>query len=77
MNDAISAYTHALLWAANRDSRHAEKAIEVMDAWSGILKKHNNSNAPLQAGWAASVWARAAEIVRFSPKIPVPLSVKC
>ena len=30
------------------------------------IKDHTNSNAPLQTGWAGSVWPRAAEIIRYT-----------
>lgn len=65
-NDAIAAYTHALLWYFTGDRAHAGKAIEIMNAWSATLVKHTNSNAPLQAAWAASVFPRAAEIIRYT-----------
>ncbi|MEU0806120.1 alginate lyase family protein [Streptomyces sp. NPDC005970] len=64
--DAIAAYTHALAWYVTRDDRYAKKAIEIMDAWSATIKDHTNSNAPLQTGWAGSVWPRAAEIIRYT-----------
>lgn len=37
-----------------------------MDAWSATITDHTNSNAPLQTGWAGSVWPRAAEIIRYT-----------
>ncbi|MEU2433760.1 alginate lyase family protein [Streptomyces sp. NPDC007861] len=64
--DAIAAYTLSLAWYVTRDSRYAQKAIEIMDAWSGVIKDHTNSNAPLQTGWAGSSWPRAAEIIRYT-----------
>ncbi|MFJ8041344.1 alginate lyase family protein [Kitasatospora sp. NPDC096147] len=64
--DAIAAYTLALEWYVTRDARYAEKAIQIMDAWSGTITDHTNSNAPLQAAWSASVWPRAAEIIRYT-----------
>ncbi|WP_242636760.1 ricin-type beta-trefoil lectin domain protein [Myceligenerans salitolerans] len=64
--DAIAAYTHALAWYVTRDDRHADKAIEIMNAWSAVIRDHTNSNAPLQTAWAGSVWPRAAEIVRYT-----------
>ncbi|MFF3561013.1 alginate lyase family protein [Streptomyces sp. NPDC002574] len=64
--DAIAAYTNALAWYITRDSRYAQKAIQLMDAWSATITDHTNSNAPLQTGWAGSVWPRAAEIIRYS-----------
>ncbi|MFE2169499.1 alginate lyase family protein [Streptomyces sp. NPDC059447] len=64
--DAIAAYTHALAWYITKDPAHARKAIELMDAWSAVVKDHTNSNAPLQSGWAGSTWPRAAEIIKHT-----------
>ncbi|CAL9600293.1 alginate lyase family protein [Streptomyces sp. enrichment culture] len=64
--DAIAAYTQALAWYITRDERHARKAIELMDAWSAVIRDHTNSNAPLQTGWAGSSWPRAAEIIKHT-----------
>ncbi|MBT2234497.1 alginate lyase family protein [Nonomuraea sp. NEAU-A123] len=64
--DALAAYTMALAWYVTRDGKYAQKAIEIMDAWSAVIKDHTNSNAPLQTGWAGSVWPRAAEIIRYT-----------
>ncbi|MFD3451328.1 alginate lyase family protein [Streptomyces sp. NPDC058691] len=64
--DAIAAYTNALAWYITRDTKYATKAIQLMDAWSATITDHTNSNAPLQTGWAGSVWPRAAEIIRYS-----------
>jgi hypothetical protein len=64
--DAIAAYTDALAWYITGDARYADKAISIMDAWSGVIQNHTNSNAPLQTGWAGSVWPRAAEIIRYT-----------
>ncbi|MFD5036293.1 alginate lyase family protein [Streptomyces sp. NPDC087894] len=64
--DAIAAYTNALAWYITRDERYAEKSIELMDAWSAVIKDHTNSNAPLQTGWAGSSWPKAAEIIKHT-----------
>ncbi|WP_435208625.1 alginate lyase family protein [Streptomyces sp. bgisy034] len=64
--DAMAAYTDALAWYITRDERYARKAIELMDAWSAVLKDHTNSNAPLQTGWAGSSWPKAAEIIKHT-----------
>lgn len=64
--DAIAAYTLALTWYITQDERYAKKAVEIMDAWSGTIKDHTDSNAPLQTGWAGSSWPRAAEIIRYT-----------
>ncbi|MEV0872252.1 MULTISPECIES: alginate lyase family protein [Streptomyces] len=64
--DAIAAYTNALAWYLTRDDRYAKKSIELMDAWSAVIKSHTNSNAPLQTGWAGSSWPKAAEIIKHT-----------
>ncbi|WP_405883016.1 alginate lyase family protein [Streptomyces sp. NBC_01136] len=64
--DAIAAYTDALAWYLTRDERYAKKSIELMDAWSAVIKEHTNSNAPLQTGWAGSSWPKAAEIIKYT-----------
>ena len=65
-NDVIAAYTHALIWYYAGDQKHADKAIQIMNAWSAVLKSHTNDNAQLQASWAAEIFPRAAEIIRYS-----------
>lgn len=64
--DAVAAYTHALLWYITRDTRHAQKAIQIMDAWSAVIRDHTNSNAMLQTGWAGASFSRAAELIRHT-----------
>ena len=65
--DSIAAYTHALLWAISGDKAHAEKSIEIMNAWSSTLTGgHKLSNGPVQAAWAGEEFPRAAEIIRYT-----------
>jgi hypothetical protein len=64
--DALAAYTDALAWYITGNAAYARKSIELMDAWSATIRSHTNSNAPLQTGWAGSVWPRAAEIIRYT-----------
>ncbi|WP_438290819.1 alginate lyase family protein [Streptomyces sp. HUAS TT7] len=61
--DAIAAYTQALLWSVNGNSAHARKAVEIMDGWAQVIERHTEGNADLQTAWAGSTWARAADIV--------------
>src|SRR5262249_4298785 len=65
-SDADAAYTHALLWYLTGDEAHAKKSIEIMNAWSAVLKTHTASNAPVQSGWTGAVFPRAAEIIRYT-----------
>lgn len=64
--DAIAAYTDALAWYLTGNAAYAKESIALMDAWSGTIKSHTNSNAPLQTAWAGTVWPRAAEIIRYT-----------
>jgi hypothetical protein len=64
--DAIAAYTDALAWYITGNTAYAQKSIALMDAWSATITSHTNSNAPLQTGWAGSVWPRAAEIIKHT-----------
>ncbi|MBD0748139.1 alginate lyase family protein [Streptomyces sp. CBMA152] len=69
--DAIAAYTQALLWTVNGNEAHVRKAVEIMDGWSKVMKGHTEGNAGLQTAWAGSSWARAADIVHAGyPKWP-------
>ncbi|UNI24740.1 hypothetical protein JDV02_010465 [Purpureocillium takamizusanense] len=64
--DAMAAYANALMWAATGDRARADRAIGFMNAWAQTVKAHTNSNAPLQAAWAAADWVRAGEIIRYT-----------
>ncbi len=63
--DATAAYTQALAWVVTGNEKYARNAIRIMNAWAGtLIGGHLNDNGPVQAAWAASVWPRAAEIIR-------------
>ncbi|KAL9614708.1 MAG: hypothetical protein Q9167_000837 [Letrouitia subvulpina] len=64
--DALAAYANALAWYISGIQSYANKAISYMNAWANSLKAHTASNAPLQSGWSAASWSRAAEIIRYS-----------
>src|SRR6185369_16878952 len=38
LNDAWSAYTQALLWSYTGNKANADKAIQILNAWSAVLK---------------------------------------
>ena len=62
--DCVAAYTHALMWQLTGEKAHAEKAVEILNAWSAVIQEHKGHNAPLQSSWVGSVFPRAAEIIR-------------
>lgn len=66
LHDSKAAYATALMWYLTEDRRYLRKSKDYMNAWSRTLKGRSGGDAPLQAGWAAVNWARAAELVRYS-----------
>jgi hypothetical protein len=64
--DALAAYVMSLAWFITKETKYAEKAVSIFNAWSYTIQSHNNSNAPLQTGWSGASWSRAAEIVRHT-----------
>jgi|EP01047_Picozoa_sp_COSAG01_P056734 hypothetical protein len=66
--DALAAYTHALLWFITQDERHALKAIQIMDAWAALLKEPIIAADGLEAAWSGTGWCRAAEIIKHTTR---------
>ncbi len=67
--DAIAAYTSALTFyysTASNHAQYAQTAIAIMNAWSSTAKKYNGSQAQLETAWAAEMFPRAAEIIRYT-----------
>lgn len=60
----VAANSHVLQWYVTGDEAHARKAIEIFDAWSGVLVDFYENDAMLLAGWTGGDWANAAEILR-------------
>ena len=64
---ALGAYSHALQWYITGDKAHARKAIEILNAWSGVLWDFDGNDAKLLAGWTGGNLCNAAEILRATP----------
>lgn len=70
-DDAIAAYTDALIYYYSGNTAYAAKSIAIMNAWSSTLQEikfdsTTYTNGLLQAGWTAQTVTRAAEIIRYS-----------
>jgi len=50
--DSTTAYVQALLWWITGTQQYANNAILLLNGYSSVLQKFNNSNAPLQAAWS-------------------------
>lgn len=68
-NDAIAAYTQALLWTITGKDVYADNAINIMNRWSETLSSDfTGSNRFNLAAWVGDLWPRAAEIIRYTYK---------
>jgi hypothetical protein len=63
-DDASAAHFHAIMWYVTKDEAHAKKAVEILNAWSYLLKTMGGTNAMLQTGIAGYHFCNAAEILR-------------
>lgn len=64
MNDAKAAHYNALMWYFTGDSRHAAKAMEILDAWACTLKDFVNNDAKLNVAMHAPKMVNAAELLK-------------
>ena len=65
-DDGLAAYTHALCWALSGEKAHAEKAAEILDAWSAKLEAIENHDAALLIGMSGLHYVIAAELVKHT-----------
>jgi hypothetical protein len=64
--DAAAAYTQALLWYYTGNTAYAKNVVKILDAYSAAFSGDASSSGLLQSAWAAEVFPRAAEIVRYT-----------
>ncbi|WP_161634457.1 PA14 domain-containing protein, partial [Aquimarina pacifica] len=62
-SDIRAAYYNAIRWYISGDSRHADKAIEIFNAWSNLTKVTSNGTAALSGG-VGYIMVEAAEIIK-------------
>jgi len=68
-NDAAAAYALALRWEVSGDEAYADKAVEIMNAWSSTLTAIDGSSDKfLASGIYGYQMANAAELLRGYPK---------
>lgn len=65
-NDAEAAYCHALQWVITGNKAHAEKTIEILNAWSGTIETITGKDDNLVAGMMAHKYCNAAEIIHHT-----------
>lgn len=62
--DVKAAYLNAIMWAATGDVRHAEKAVEILNAWQNLTCFTGGGTESLNAGRVAWQLIEAAEIIK-------------
>jgi parallel beta-helix repeat protein len=55
-----------LVWFITRDKKYADKAIEIINAWTQVVWHFDYNDAKLLAGWTGHILCNAAEILRYS-----------
>lgn len=65
-HDANAAYQNAMMWAITGDRAHANKAIQILNAWSYKLRSIRGKDRILAAGISGIKFAAAAEILRHT-----------
>ena len=63
---SIAAYNHALMWYITKNKEHAEKAVEIMNAWSAKLRSFDGNDAKLNVGLNGHFILNAAEIIKYT-----------
>ncbi|MEP3837783.1 MAG: DNRLRE domain-containing protein [Algibacter sp.] len=64
-SDIRAAYYNALRWYVEGDSRHADKAIEIFNAWVNLEAVTSNGTTALSGG-VAYIMIEAAEIIKHT-----------
>jgi len=64
--DSAAAYQNALIWSVTGDTVHADKARDILNAWSASLTVITGADGPLGAGLQAFKFVNAAELLRHT-----------
>ena len=64
--DATASYRHAVLWTLTGKKAHAEKAAEILNAWSDTLESISNHDAKLLVGMEGYEYCNAAELLKHT-----------
>ena len=65
-DDAGAVQFHAIQWYVTGNEAHAKKAVEILNAWSAVLKTMGGSNARLQCGITGFKFCNGAEILKHT-----------
>ncbi|TPQ21460.1 alginate lyase family protein [Streptomyces sporangiiformans] len=62
--DSAAAYQNALMWCVTGNRAHADKARDILNAWSASLTMVTGADGPLGAGLQVFKFVNAAELLR-------------
>ena len=62
--DGLAAYYNSLMWYITGDQRHAQKAVEIFNAWSNVRRFVSGGTQALDAGRVVWKLLEAAEIIK-------------
>ena len=65
-DDGWAAYCHAVCFAISDEEAHAQKAAEILDAWSQELRSIKNHDAALLVGMSGYYYCVAAELIKHT-----------
>ena len=65
-DDGWAAYCHAICWTMTGDEAHAEKAAEILNAWSSTLRSIKNHDAALLVGMSGYHYCVAGELIKHT-----------
>nr|WP_241266613.1 alginate lyase family protein [Streptomyces scabichelini] len=64
--DSAAAYQNALMWCVTGNRAHADKARDILNAWSASLTTVTGADGPLGAGLQGFKFVNAAELLRHT-----------
>jgi hypothetical protein len=62
--DALAAYYNAIMWYITGDERHAQKSVQIFNAWVNLTHIESNGTMALDAGRVIWKMVEGAEIIK-------------
>jgi fibronectin type 3 domain-containing protein/regulation of enolase protein 1 (concanavalin A-like superfamily) len=66
VSDSCAAYQNALMWSVTGDVRHADKARDILNAWSSSLEAITGADGQLGSALQGFKFVNAAELLCYS-----------
>ena len=66
VNDGNAVYQNALMWCITGETNHAQKALQILNAWAYTLKRVDGPEKQLGAGLSGFKFVNAAELMRYT-----------